>query len=124
MLCGALTVSSAMVFCMAAALSRIACATLVQSASSGGVIFSAVWRLVIRCSTVSGFVAMAPAPTLACGTAPCVARLGAALALSARAADIGLASIVAPNRAAIANERANGAGVASGWKKRDMGISF
>jgi hypothetical protein len=42
------------------------------------------------------------------------------MAVSARAGANGLASIVAPMSAAIANERASGMGVGIAWKRDDM----
>src|SRR5271165_1548207 len=75
---------------MAAALSRIACATAFQLASSPAVIFSDLCRLAMRCSTVSGWLLVA---VLA-------AARGAGACAAAGETINGLASVAAPNRAA------------------------
>jgi hypothetical protein len=54
-----------------------------------------------------------------CGAAACASWIAALVAVSARAAVSGLASIVAPISAAIATERAKGADMAIGWVKDD-----
>jgi len=54
-----------------------------------------------------------------CGAAACASWIAALVAVSARAAVSGPASIVAPISAAIATERAKGADMAIGWVKDD-----
>src|SRR5579862_628680 len=107
--CGATVVLSAASFCIAASFSRMDCATLFQLASSSDVILSSLWRLVIRCSTVSPLVSAASAAAWLC-----IAEL------SARAMVSGLARSVAPSSAVIANERESGAVKA----KRELGYDI
>src|SRR3984893_10541079 len=124
MFCGGVVRFAAISLSMAAAFSRMSCATSFHLESWSCVIASAAGRSLIRCSTVSPFVSVAPAAAGFCGAAACASRIAALVAVSARAAFNGLASIVAPINAAIATERAKGAVVAIGWVKDDMVIPF
>jgi hypothetical protein len=67
---------------------------------------------------------VAPAAARLCGAAADANWIAPFVAVSARAAVSGPASIVAPSSAAIATERATGADIAIGWVKDDMAVSF
>src|SRR5580658_7881556 len=114
MLCGVLDALSALSFSIAAALSRIVCATPFQRDSSSDVICSATRRLLMRCSTVSALVAAAPKAGWLCGAAACANWNVAVVAGAAQAALSVPASIVAPSRAATATERVTCADMAIG----------
>jgi hypothetical protein len=80
----------------------------------------------MRCSTVSPFASVAPvahASAGLCGSA-WASWIAGLVAVSARAAKSGLASIVAPINAAIAAERIKRADRLIGWLTDDIAVSF
>ena len=124
MFCGGVVRACATILSIAAAFSRIACATAFHSDSSDWRDFQC--RVKRRDPLLDGL----PLPlggSLAAGfccAAACASWIAALVAVSPRAAVSGLASIVAPISAAIATERAKGTDMAIGWVKDDMGVPF
>src|ERR1700722_17337133 len=108
---------------MAAALSRMVCATLSHFAWTSAVILRSACSLVMRASTVSPLVSVAAlASALLCASA--AIWTGILVADSARAPVSGPISIVVPISAAIATVRRRGEELAIVRLSDDMGRSL
>src|SRR5438445_13567846 len=96
---------------MAAAFSRIAVATAPHVAAWSAVILSAVFRVVMRCSTVSGLLLVAAA-----------AAGGFCAGVCAATGPSEPARKVVPNRDAMASERTTGASPGIGRNRGNIGF--
>src|SRR5580700_11545904 len=111
MLAGAMARLVATSFSMAVALSRIAVATVPHLASWSAVTLSAVFSVLMRCSTVSGLLLVAAAAAGGFWSGVCAATGPSEPARK-----------VVPNRDAMASERTTGASPGIGPMKEDMGF--